>query len=245
MHFDQKQVIVCAAADDAESALSYGRRHRFRVGHHLLLVFLERRLHRFFQTHGFGCDGVDERPTLRSGEGQLVQFLGERGFAENHAAARSAERLVGGGGNDVRVGNRAGMHACGDQPRDVRHVHKENRADRFRGFGDALEIDDARVRACSCHNHFRFVLACQALDFDVIDALVFFAHAVGHELVHAAGKIQGMPVGQVAAVGEIHAQNRIAWLQQGHVDGDVCGSSRVRLHVGVLGSEKFFRAVNG
>ena len=43
--------------------------------------------------------------------------------------------------------------------------------------------------------------------------LVFLAHAVGNDLVGLARKIERMPVGQVSAMGQIHAQDRIAGLE--------------------------------
>src|SRR5437588_12337575 len=245
MHFNQEQMIVGTATDDAESSFHDGRGHRFRVRDHLLLVFLEGRLHRLFEAHGFGGDRVDDRAALRAREGQLVQFFGVGGFAKNHAAARAAQRLVRGGGNDVGVGNRAWMDACGDQSRDVRHVHEKERADGLGGFAHALEIDNPRIGAGAGHNHFRLVLVRELVDLVVIDALVFLSNAVSHELVHAAGKIQRMAVREVAAMRQVHAQHGVSRLKRAHVDGHVRLRARVRLDVGVFRAEKFFRAVNG
>src|SRR6266446_3782837 len=78
----------------------------------------------------------------------------------------------------------------------------------------------------------------------VVDALVFFAHAVGHELVHTAGKIQRMSVGQVTAMRKVHAQHSVSRLERGHVDGHVCGSTRMGLYIGVFCAKQFFGAVN-
>ena len=47
----------------------------------------------------------------------------------------------------------------------------------------------------------------------VVDRLVFPAHAVGHELVQDAGEVQRVAVGQVAAVGQVHAQHRVPGLE--------------------------------
>src|SRR5207245_3280531 len=71
-------MIVRAAGDDTETALRDGRRHGFGVGNHLLLVVLERLLRGFLETNGFGGDGVNQRPALRAGESELVEFLGDR-----------------------------------------------------------------------------------------------------------------------------------------------------------------------
>jgi hypothetical protein len=46
-----------------------------------------------------------------------------------------------------------------------------------------------------------------------------------------------MPVCQVAAVREIHAEDGVSRLQRGHVNGNVGLCAGMRLHVGVLGAE--------
>ena len=51
-----------------------------------------------------------------------------------------------------------------------------------------------------------------------------------------------MPVRQVSAVREVHAEHRVARLQQREVDGHVRLRARVRLHVGVLGAEQLLRS---
>jgi len=145
----------------------------------------------------------------------------EGGFREDQAAARAAQRFMCGRGDDIRVRKGAGMDACGHQSRDVRHVHKENRVHAFGGFRHALEVDDPRIGARTSHNHFRPMFVGEPFDFVVIDALVFFPYPVGHEFVHPARKVQWMAVCQVAPVREIHAEHRVAWLEQGHVHGDV------------------------
>ncbi len=53
-----------------------------------------------------------------------------------------------------------------------------------------------------------------------------------------------MPVRQVAAVREIHAEDRVARLQRGHVNGNVRLRARMGLHVGVLRAKQSFRAVD-
>ncbi len=129
------------------------------------------------------------------------------------------------------------MYSGGDESGDVRHVHKKERADGLGGFADTLEIDDARISAGARDNHFWLVFGGKLLNFVVIDAFVFFFHAVGHEFVHASGEVQRMPMGQMAAMGKIHAQNDIVFLESGHVDGDVCGGAGMRLDVGVFRAE--------
>jgi len=91
----------------------------------------------------FWGDGVDQRTALGAGERQSVQLFGKRRFAQDEAAARTAQRFVRGGGDDIRVRHGAGMNARSNESGNVRHVHKKERANGFCGFADALKINDA------------------------------------------------------------------------------------------------------
>ena len=57
--------------------------------------------------------------------------------AEDHAAARSAQRLVRRGGHDVGIRHRVWMQSRRDKSRDVRHVYHEVGADLL---GDGCDI---------------------------------------------------------------------------------------------------------
>jgi len=243
--FDEEKVIVGAAGNNAEAMLGDGNGESFGVGDDLLLVGLEAGFHRFFQADRFGGDGVNERTALDAGESEFVELFGECGFAEDEAAAGTAQSFVRRGGNEIGVGDGARMDAGGDEAGDVGHIDEEERADGFSGAGDALKINDAGIGAGTGDDHFGLMFFGEAFDFVVVDAFVFFADAVGDELVHAAGKIERVAVGQMAAVGEIHAEDDVVFLQRGHIDGDVGGSAGVGLHVGVFGAEEFFGAVDG
>ncbi len=52
-----------------------------------------------------------------------------------------------------------------------------------------------------------------------------------------------MAVGQVAAVGQVHAQDGVAGLEHGGVGGLIGLRSGMRLHVGVLGAKQFLGAI--
>ena len=137
------------------------------------------------------------------------------------------------------------MNAGGDKSSDVRHVDEEDGVDSSCDFGNALEIDNPGISAGSSDYHFGFVLVCELFNFVVVDALIFFFHTIGEEFVHAAGKIERMAVGEMAAVREIHAEDDVVLLQDGHVDGDVGRRAGMRLDVGVLGAEEFLGAIDG
>ena len=88
------------------------------------------------------------------------------------------------------------------------------------------------------------MLAGQSFEFVVVDRFGLFGHAVGHEIVGLARKIQRVAVRQVAAVRQIHSQDRVSWLEGGHIDCDVCLCAGMRLDVGMLGAEERLRAVD-
>ena len=80
-----------------------------RVQDDLLLILAELRLKGFLEADGLGGDDVHQRPALDTGENDLVELLRILRLGEDRAAAWSAQRLVGGGGDEIRVGKRAGM----------------------------------------------------------------------------------------------------------------------------------------
>ena len=130
------------------------------------------------------------------------------------------------------------MDAGRDQTGDVRHVGEHRGADAIGGRANAREVDDARIGARADDDHLRPVLVGQAIELVVVDPLVVLAHAVGHDRVELAGEVQRVAVREVAAVRQVHAEHRVARLEQRQVDGHVGLRARVRLHVDVLGAEQ-------
>ena len=55
----------------------------------------------------------------------------------------------------------------------------------------------------------------------VVDARVRLADAVGMDLEEAAREVEGHAVGQVTAVGQVHAHDPVAGLEDRHVGGRV------------------------
>ena len=93
-------------------------------------VLLERRRGRLREGDGLGRDHVVERAALQAGEHRLVDGLGELGRAEDRAAPRTPEGLVGGEGHDVgAVLHRVRVLPAGDEAGDVGGVEHEQRAD--------------------------------------------------------------------------------------------------------------------
>ena len=70
-----------------------------------------------------------ERAALQAGEHRLVDDRRQLLGAQDGAAARAAEGLVGGEGDDVGDGHRRRVGAAGDEAGDVGGVEHEVRAD--------------------------------------------------------------------------------------------------------------------
>ena len=243
-HVDQHQVVFGAARDDPVAALHDDLRHRLCVPDDLLLVGLEAGLERLLERDRLGRDHVHERTALQAREHDALQLLDQflrRALREHDAAARSAQRLVRGRGDDVRMRQRARVDARGHQARDVRHVDEEDRADRVRDAAHARPVDDLRVRAEAADQHLRLVLVGEALHVVVVDEAVR-VDAVLHRVEQLAAEVDLRAVREVAAVREAHPEDRVARLQQREVDGLVRLRARMRLHVRVVAVEQLLDA---
>ena len=148
-------------------------------------------------------------------------------------------------GHELAVRDRARVQARGDEAGDVGDVGHDEGARGVGGRPHRREVDGARVGRGADHDDLRLVLDREALQLLVVDPLVLLAHAVGHDLEVLAGEVQRVAVGEVAAVGEVHPEDRVAGLARRHVDGGVGLGAGVRLHVRVVGAEDLLRAGDG
>ncbi len=237
-HVDEHDVIVGAAADDAEAGGRERAGQPRRVLHDLSLIRGELRRRRFLEADRLGRDDVHQRSALHAGEHRAIEILRVALAAQHHAAARAAQRLVRRRRDEVGVRHRARVHAAGDQAGDVRHVHHQRRADALGDRAHPREIDHARIGAGAGDDHLRLVLIGELLELLVIDPLIVLAHAVRDDRVELSRKIQRMAVREVAAVREVHAEHGVARLQQRQIHAHVGLRARVRLHVDVIGAEQ-------
>ena len=161
-HVDEHQVVVGPAGDDRGARLDQRRGEGLRVRHRLRRVALELGAHRLLEGDRLGGDDVLERPALQRGEDGLVDRLGEVRVAEDHPAARAAQRLVGGGAHDVRVRHRARVHPGRHEAREVGHVGHQVGADLVGDRPEGGEVPEARVGGGAGDDHLRPMLARQA-----------------------------------------------------------------------------------
>ena len=163
-------------------------RQHFRVGHDLPRVVPEFRLHRFQKADRLGRDDVDQRAALHPGKHDLVDGGGKFLLAQDHAGARSAQSLVRGRGDDVRMRHGRRMHASGNQSGEMRHVDQVERADFVGDLPHAGKIDDARIGAAPADDQLRTLLLGQLLQFVVVDGFGFFGHAVRNDACRSCRK---------------------------------------------------------
>ena len=142
---DQEHVVVGPARDQPEPLGGQRRGQGPGVGHHPCGVGGELGSRRFGEGHGLGRDHVLERPALEPGEDGAVDLLGQLFPAEDGRAARTAQRLVGGEGDDVGHTHRAGVGAAGDQAGRMGGVEHEVGADRVGDLTERGRVDHPRV----------------------------------------------------------------------------------------------------
>mmetsp|Transcript_29782 Transcript_29782/g.75856 ORF Transcript_29782/g.75856 Transcript_29782/m.75856 type:complete len:532 (+) Transcript_29782:210-1805(+) len=232
----QDEVVVGAARHDGVAQLLQALGHGLAVGHHLRLVrrkllgvgHLERDRQR--------GDGVVVGAALQAGEHCLVNDLLELLAVENHATAGAAQRLVGGGGHNVRVLEGGGHHTGSHQAADVRHVRHEVGLVLVADLAHALVVDVAGVGRRAGDDELGPEQHGALLQRVVVDHARLLVQAVGHGLkVDRGGGHAALggheAVGQVAAVRQVQAHDAVVGLQQRGVHLEVGWGARQRLHI--------------
>ena len=204
---------VSAAGDDAEAFALERLSHGFRISHDLTRIVPEGRLQRFLKSDGFGGDDVDERSALVSGEDIFVDRGGELLPGEDEAGTWSAQRLVGGAGDNLRVRNRRWMHASGNETGEVRHINDENGAAFIGDGAHTRKVECPRIGAAATNNDLGLFAKSGLFELVVVDGLGILADAVGDDLVKLAGEVQLVAVGEVSAVGKIETENGVTGLE--------------------------------
>ncbi len=243
---DEHEVIIRAAADDAVAEGHERGGEGLGVFDDLLRVGFEVRLEAFAEAHGLGGDDVHERAALHAREDLALDLFEEvLVVGEDHAATGTAQAFVRGGGDEVGVFHRRRMGSTGDEAGDVGHIDEEVSADALGDLAHLFEVDDAWVSAGSGGDHLGLLTQGDFGEFVVVDALIALADAVLAELVKTAAEVGGIAVGQMTAVGEVHAEHFVTGLQHAEIDGGIGLGAGMRLHVGKFGAEKLAGAVDG
>ena len=238
-------MVVRAAGDKAHAALLQRLGEHGGIFDHLLLIGAEGRLQRLAEADRLAGDDVHERAALRTGEDGAVDLFGKLVPAEDDRAARAAQRLVRRAGDDIGIRHRARVHARGDEAADVRHVDHQVRADGIGNSAEARKVDHARIGARPGDDELRSDLLGHTRERVIVDGLGLGVDAVKMRLKIFPGQGRLAAVRQVAAVGEVHAEDAVARLQQRRVHGHIRLRAGVRLDIGMVGAEEPRHAVDG
>ena len=238
-------MIIRAARDDTEALRLQFRRQCFCVLDDLRGILLKLRLERFAQRHCLRRDHMHQRSALDTGEDGFIELLAElETLAQDHASARTSERLVRRGRHHIGERQRARVLTARDQSRDVRHVDHQISAHAFSDRRQTLKVEHSGISRRARHDHLRSTLMSFFLERIVINRFGLAAHSVRDDLEILAAHVDGTAMRQMPAVGQIHAHDRIAGVEQSEEDCHIRLSAAVRLNVGILAIEKFFRAVD-
>ena len=180
---DQEHVGVGAAGHDAQAALLQHLRQHARVLEHLLLVDLEVARQRFPNATALAAITCISGPPCRPGNtAELIAFSCSR-VGEDEAAARAAQRLVRGAGDEVGDADRASdRRPAAIEAGVVRHVDHQQRADAVGDRAKALPVDHARIRRRAGDDQLGLVLVREPLGRVVVDELGLGIEAVGDDV---------------------------------------------------------------
>ena len=242
---EEQEVGVGAAGDDAVALGRDGFSEDFRVGDDLPGVGGEVGLEGFLEGYGFGGDYVHQRAALLAGEDAAIYTGGELLLAEDQAAAGAAQGLVGGGGDDVGVGDGRGVGVACDEAREVGHVDHEVRPGFVRDGAHAGKVELARVGAAAAYDDLGFFAQGDGFELVVVDGFGVAADLVADDAIELAGEVELVAVGEMAPVGEVEAQDAVAGGEEGHVGGGVGLGAGMGLDVGMIGPEELPGSITG
>ena len=138
----------------------------------------------------------------------------------------------------MRVRHGRGVQAGRDETGEVRHVDPEERPDLVGDRAERGEVELTRVGGPAGDDDLRLVLEGKAPHLVHVDERGLGVDAVRDDVVQAAREVDLHAVGQVAAVVEREAEQRVAGAGDRVQHGGVCRGARVRLDVGELGAEE-------
>ncbi len=213
---DQHEVHVGAARAHADPGSLDVVGHQplgqdLRPAHRALLTVAELLAHRDLERHGLRRDDVHQRAALLPGEHRGVDLLGQvRVVRQDEPGPRSADGLVHRGRHDVRVRHGRGVHAGGHQAGEVRHVDPQVRAHLVGDLTERGEVQLAGVGRPARDDDLGLVLDGEPTHLRHVHLGGLGVHAVRDDVVQPAREVDLHAVGQVAALVQGEAEDRVA-----------------------------------
>lgn len=256
---NEDEVVLGAVALEFEAEILKFGGESLSVFDDFLGVIMEFGLEIFLKSDGFCGDdmlegtalgarkngAVDESGDVFEGMVDFFQGVTDAAHGEDEATAGTTEGFMGGSSHDVKaVLERVRVDAAGDEAGDVGHVgHEETIRNRLGDFADTVEIGDFHEGGVADEDDFGLMFGGEALELVVVDVAIV-GDAVADEIVNFCATSDGGAVSEMAAGGEGHGEDGVAGLTPGKIDGFVSISAGVWLDIGVVGSEKLFRALD-
>ena len=99
--------------------------------------------------------------------------------------------------------------------------------DSFLGdVGKDIKADLPRIGGSASDNHLGLMLLGQLANLIIVNGLGFRIQVIGNHIIIITRNIHRAAVGQVTTVGQVHAQNGVAGLDQRIINGNVGRSTR-------------------
>mmetsp|Transcript_34451 Transcript_34451/g.81642 ORF Transcript_34451/g.81642 Transcript_34451/m.81642 type:complete len:228 (+) Transcript_34451:610-1293(+) len=181
-------------------------------------------------------DRVVVRASLKGRKHCLVDPVDELLLGKDHPPTRATERLVRRGRDDVSVLKGVGADPGGHEPRDVRHVCHQVRANRVGDGAHPGIVDVPGVGGGSGNDEPGTEQRCALLEGVVVNDAGGLVKAVWHGLeVHRRCRDTLLwsleAVSEMTAVRKVQPHNPVMWVEQRCVDGHVGRASREGLDV--------------
>src|ERR1700722_20582858 len=113
------------------------------------------------------------------------------------------------------------MHSASNEAGEVGHVDHKVSSDLVGDGAHARKVELARIRAAATDDHLRFLALGDGFQLVVVNGFGVFAYLVANDAVEFAGEGELVAVREMAAVGQVEAQDAVAGGQQRHVGGGV------------------------
>ena len=142
----QTQVVIRAAGHQVQPTVGKSLRQCFGVVDHPLLVGFEFRLQRLAKAHALAAIMCISGPPWVPGEYGGIQLFDQIGIvAQDQAAPRTAQGLMGSGGHHIGARHRALVQARCHQAGNVGHIHHEHSAVGMGNIRHSLEVNLPRI----------------------------------------------------------------------------------------------------
>ena len=130
------------------------------------------------------------------------------------------------------------MDPGGHQAGDMGHIHHQIGTHGVGHFPELGEVNDAGIGAGTGNDELGLAFLCHGEKLIIVDALRLVVETVGDDVKVLAGDVHRAAVAEMAAVSQVHAQNRVAGLDQGEEGRQIGIGTGVGLNVGVLAAKE-------